>query len=879
MNAPEHPADAPRPSGLRRWIDRRLGGTRDHFRMLWPEAPGRIKGLLLRLFFSGVRLGDHQAALLKSLPAEAIPVYTTKFSCLFAFLFAATRYRELGLRPPRVAFGCRSWLWPPLGHLGRVLLANLDSLWVDRRRPDPFAGGGLARALLGGAAGFVSLIGRERRRPFARKPAVDPLEFLVDLQKSTERPVLMIPQLTVFSRSPRRAKPTVIDMLFGPEDEPGRLRRIAAVFKKPGNVFVEVSEPIDLREFIARPDIAGQASAYQAARLRAELLSQINRHHLSITGPVRKSRRELTESILSGEHLQRFMQAHAERHGLPFAAVRDQVSGYLDEIAADIRPGWILFYSGIIGFILRTMYAGVAMHPEEIAAVKRAALKGPVAFIPCHKSHVDYLILSYVLYHHDMPCPLVAAGRNLAFWPLGPLFRRGGAFYLRRSFKGAALYARTFAAYVHKVLEEGYNVEQFIEGGRSRTGKLLAPKLGLLAILLEAYQSGACRELSFVPVSIGYDQVLEEESYLAEIAGGQKRAESLVQFLKVPKFLKGRSGRIYLEIAEPISLKHLEAQGARPLAARAAAERAEFCRDLGQRIAVAITRRSVATPHALAAAAILARVDERITFAELVESAEIYLNHLFRLKARLADTLILDHRRALGQAVESYLRRGILEPDGARPAPPYTGGEGFRIKESRRPALDYYKNTAVAFFAPAALAATAILQQDAFQFSAAGLDRDYAFFEELFEREFVFDAETPAAVRLAQALEAFIDEAALMPHPELPETFNLTSAGFRKLRLFAMLTRALLESYWVAASALLPAEGAAEADRREAVKQIASQGARMLRRREIRQREALSKVAFENAAAVLRSRRARDGAPGMAADAAAIRRALRAIPA
>ena len=151
------------------------------------------------------------------------------------------------------------------------------------------------------------------------------------------------------------------------------------------------------------------------------------------------------------------------------------------------------------------------------------ALRGPVVYIPSHKSHVDYLILSYMLYHHDLPCPLIAAGKNLSFWPMGPLFRRGGAFFIRRSFRGAVLYSRVFAEYVHTILDEGYSVEQFIEGGRSRTGKLLMPKLGLLSILLNAQKNGACEDLIFVPVSIGYDRVLEEKSYSA---GNRGRAEA-----------------------------------------------------------------------------------------------------------------------------------------------------------------------------------------------------------------------------------------------------------------------------------------------------------------------------------------------------------------
>jgi glycerol-3-phosphate O-acyltransferase len=835
-------------------MDRLLGGTRHHYGCIWPAALGRFKNRLLLLFFSGIRLEEPQAAALKALPEDAVVAFAAKSNCLFSFLFAYTRYRRLGLPYPRIGLGCRSWLWPPWPHLLRVVLANLDGLIAKRRRPDMWAEGYLQQELLKGRNAFLALIEGEGRRGFGRrrKPARDPLELLIELQKTTERAVLIVPHLMLFGRKPRRLRPSLVDALFGPEDDPGRLRRLAMLFNSPGKIFVEISPPIALKEFIDRPEIAAHASAYQAALLRGEILERLHRHRQSITGPALKSRRELKAGVLNGERLQQFLEVHAQSHSETLAEMRSKAAACLDEIAADIQPNWIRVYSGIIGWVFRTMYDGVVTDPEEIAAVKRRSLDGAVVFLPSHKSHVDYLILSYLLYHNDMPCPLVAAGRNLSFWPLGPLLRRGGAFFIRRTFKGDPLYSRTFSAYVHKVLEEGYNVEQFIEGGRSRTGKLLMPKLGMLSILLNAYRNAACRDLAFIPVAIGYDQVLEEKSYLSEIEGGAKKAESFLQFLQLPKFLRKRYGKIYVQMGAPISLRELEAAERRPLAEMDAHQLGDFCNRLARRISQAINRKGVVTPHALAAAAILGRAQERLTFEELLESAEVFMNHLVAVGARLADTLVLDHRQALGHAVASYARRKIL--DAVEPAP--EGAElpgGFILIEGKRAYLEYYKNTCLAFFIPAAFTALAILQKDAFQFSVADLDRAYTGLQELFRLEFVFDDETPAAVWLSQSLKRFEEEAFLIPHPELADTYSLTSAGFRQLKGFAMLLKPLLESYWVVLRLLMqtPAE---DAPPRDLAKKCAAAGARMLRQREIESREALSKVSFDNALAYFESR-------------------------
>ncbi len=877
MDLPENQSPTPPTGAIRKWMNRVLQGSRHHYPNVLPSRLGRLMSLALKLFYSGIRLETHQAGVLRDLPSDAIVVFTTRFQCAFAFLFAYTRYAAMGLPFPTIGLRCRLFVWQPLARMLRILLACADSLWHLRRMPDPMANGFMENQLLQGQAGFLTLIEKRRFWHRFRRPRVDPVEFLISLQKRIDRPILLVPQLMFFSRNPRRARLRLMDMLFGTEDEPGRLRLLTSLFKNPGNVFVELSPPIDMRRFLARAEIAAHRSDYQAAILRGEILAQISRHRQSITGPVLKSRAELKESILTGERFQQFMQAHAESHQLPLAEVRAKAGDYIDEIAAALNPNWIRFYSAIVGWIFRTIFDGVALDTEGLAAVKRMALRGPIVFVPSHKSHVDYLLLSYVLYHHDQPCPLVAAGKNLSFWPIGPLFRRGGAFFIRRTFKGAVLYARAFAEYVHKVLEEGFSIEQFIEGGRSRTGKVLLPKLGLLSMLLTAQKNGACGDLIFVPVSIGYDRVLEETSYLHEIEGGQKKPENIWQVIKARKFLQRRYGKVYLQFAAPISVNDLAGHGGGSLGAMPLKDFGMFCRGLGHRIVHAINQVSVVTPHALTAAAILNSGRERLDREEIMVVVELYMNHLYAIGAKLADTLILDHRRAAHHALESYAQRRILEladenfQNADHPA-------GYLLREAKRPLLEYYKNTCVAFFIPTAFTALAILQEDAFQFSACDLHTRYEFLQDLLRYEFVFDADAPAEVHLRAALNRLIEEAVLIPHPSLPDTYNVTAVGFRKLRLFAMFVKTFLESYWVVLSYLRHSPAAAE-ETKDRVRKIASHGSRMYRHKEIGQREALSKVAYENALEFFSSQafRGAEGAEALERCASAIENALRCL--
>ncbi|MGE5256048.1 MAG: 1-acyl-sn-glycerol-3-phosphate acyltransferase [Hyphomicrobiales bacterium] len=877
MEQPEQGPPGPQGGMIRRWINRLLRGTRHYYRNVLPEQFGPLRATALRLFYSGIRLEDHQLTVLRHIPTDAVIIYASRFRATFPFLFAHTRYHALGLPFPRLGLGCRFFFWQPASQLFRVLIARVDEFIHQRRCSEPFGSGFIQDQLLRGQAGFLALIQRPSMLRRIGRAYSDPIEFLISLQKTIDRPVLLVPQIMFFSKNPRRSQPTLADVLFGPEDEPGRLRMLAALFKNPGNVFVELSAPIDLRRFVERPDIAEHRVEYQAAILRSEILAQISRHRQSITGPILKSRHELKQSILDGERFQQFIQTHAESHHLSLAEVRASAGRCIEEIAAAPSPTWIRFYSAIVGWILRTLFDGVTLNLDGLAAVKHMSLRGPVVYIPSHKSHVDYLILSYLLYQYDLPCPLIAAGKNLSFWPMGPLFRRGGAFFIRRSFRGAVLYSRTFAEYVHKILEEGYSVEQFIEGGRSRSGKLLMPKLGLLSILLTARRNGACGDLIFVPVSIGYDRVLEEKSYLKEIKGGQKRPETVWQVIKARKFLKRRYGKVYLQFSTPISVNDLADRAGTPLNAMSVKEFNQFCRSLGHRIARAIDRASVVTPHALAAAAILNTGRDRFDLEEQMAIVEIYANHLDALGVKLADTLVLDHRRAIARALESYVQRKILESPQAEPRAD-DNSTGFILREAKRPLLEYYKNTCVTFFVPAAFTALAILQRDAFQFSATDLHTDVEFLRELFQFEFVYDCDGPPDQQLRESLNRFIEDAVLVPHPSLPDTCNVTSAGFRKLKLYAMFLKTFLESYWVVLSYLRQAPHNEE-EAKDRVKKIASFGARLFKNKAIEHREALSKVTYENAIEFCASQGIRGAGERAAIDsfAAAIERALRCL--
>lgn len=831
---------------LRHWTDRFLGGTHAHFTCLLPSQTGWLSGNIRRLFFSGIRIDKDQTDILRRFPADAVVVYVSKYKSTFEQMFFHTRYTQESLPVPELAFEQRLILWQPVGRLARIVLAKIDHLIQYRSLPSIYRSGYIRQKLTTGSAASLFLIGEKGfyRRFVKAKP--DPLVHLLEMQRQIDRPVLLIPQLMCFGTKPSRSIPSLVEIFFGPDQRPGFLRRWSILFRRPEKIIVEVGEPVNLNDFITLPENRERSAEQMADALRQSLVARINSHRQSITGPILKTRQELMEGILTSERVRTFMADFAEKEGQSRYQVQKESSEYLDEIAANYSNRMIRTLDIFLRWVFNVMFDGVSVDTKGLQRVKSMSRSGPLILIPSHKSHIDYLILSWVLHNNNMPCPHIAAGKNLSFWPLGPVFRRGGAFFLRRTFKGQPLYARIFAEYIHNLLAEGFNIEFFIEGGRSRTGKMILPKLGLLSIIIDAFKNGACDDLIIAPIYIGYDRVLEEGAYLKELEGGQKEAENIKQVIGARKFLKKRYGRIYLRFDEPMSFRELLSRNGIDLRALDAVETAALCRNLGYRVINAINRVSVVTPHAVVAGAFLNSSKKRISREDLAAIIETYMTHLNGQQVAMADTLLIDPARAVEQALDAYVQRKFIEQIHLGPDkdPENTV---FTAVENKRPNLEYYKNNCVAYFVPAAITALAILTKDAFQFSATDLNDTYRFVRDLFKYEFAYDVDRAPEFFVRKNIKAFIDDAILMPHASLPDTYNLTSAGYRKLKLFAGFLATYFESYLIVLKHFETETKKKPADRKDQLKKVESLGNRMYRKEEIERKEALSKVSYKNA--------------------------------
>jgi len=833
---------------LKSWGDSILGDTHNHYFCYLPGSIGFLSSYTLKLIYSGIKINKDQTSIIKNIEKDAIIVYVTKNKSSFGYYFYHTRYRDNGFPIPEIGFDYNLSIFQPISRIIKILLAHIIYPFQIQKLafPDPYTSGYIKQELLNGRSALLSLV--EKKGFYLRfvKSKADPIRHLIELQQSIDRPIYLIPQLMFFGKEPQRSIPTIADLLFGTRKNPGITRRLITLFSKTDSVFVEISEPVNLKAFLERKKNQGLSIEHLSLDLRRQLLVQINRHRQSITGPILKSQEELKENILTNARLQSFMKKYSKNKNIPIKKVHKEADSYLDEIAAKYNIIIIKIIAFILTWILNTLFEGVTVNKEGLNKIKSMSQKGPLILIPCHRSHIDYLILSYLLYNNNMPCPLVAAGKNLSFWPLGPIFRGAGAFFIRRTFRGAVLYSRVFAEYINKLLEEGFNIEFFIEGGRSRTGKMILPKLGLLSILLNAYKNKACDDMIFVPIYIGYDRVLEESSYLNELEGGKKEPESLMQVIKARKVLNKRYGRVYIKFNEPISLNDILSQMGTSLDDMTAKEQNALCRNLGHRVINAINNVAVVTPHGIVASAILNSSKSSFSYSQLIYHIETYMAYLFSQKVELSDTLLLNQINAIDHALDSYVQRKLIGRISGEKGD-QTSDTQYMVNEAQRLTLEYYKNNCIAHFISAAFTSLAILEKDAFQFSAFDLHDTYTCLQDFFKYEFAYDIEKPSEYFVRKNIKAFIDDAILMPHPTLPDTYNITSEGFRKLKLFSSFLKTYFESYWIVLHFFMKYPHDAIKPK-ERLKKNEAMGNRMYKNKEIERKEALSKINFQNAA-------------------------------
>ncbi len=798
----------------------------------------------LDLLLRGLRFEEHSAERIRQAAEQGPVVYAFYHRSVLDLLALNKVLNARRLPLASWANGVRTPLWMPIPVFWRSVLTRIQA-W--NKAYDPVGSGFLTKLLASGRNAAVFMRGRKPLDRLLRRPDPDLSEALLEAQLHCKAPIQVVPVVVVWSRRPLTARTEVERSLLGAEDQPGHISRLWAAMARGGKIIVQAGEPMDLARF--REHYVDEPPARQARILRVALRRYLYREQSIVRGPKARSHRWMRRLVLSSSAVREAVAEELRETGASEARVRRRVDRTFDRIAARMTHRWVQLAAWGTTLLWNRIYSGVDVREADMDKIRQAQRRGGLVLLPCHRSHLDYLLVSSIMYQHDLALPHIAAGINLSFWPAGPIFRHLGAFFVKRSFKGDRIFPVVFAQYLKQLLREGFPIEFFMEGGRSRTGKLLSPKLGMLGMTVDAMT--AVRrpdfDLTLLPINISYEQLAEENVYARELAGEKKKSESFSDVIKARRVLRNRYGRVYLRVGEPLQLRELMGQLGKPWEELDRGRRGEWLRYVGERVLHQINSEALVLPSALVATALLAHHRRGVRRATVFERCTRMLAFLEASGAKLSASMAWP-----GHAVEEALRRFV---DG-RKIECFEDEEGpvYRLAERSRVTLEYYKNSLLHFFVAASMLALVLRRQVREQGiprgerAETGLPIDLAAAEIPFgtlawilRHEFVFDPDTTVATMLSEATERLRAYGALEGEGQSARVVDPV-----RLDELANLLANFVESYWLTLHA---AHGLADArlGPKELVTEIHKVGRGIYAVEEIRRAEALSTVNIGNA--------------------------------
>jgi glycerol-3-phosphate O-acyltransferase len=514
------------------------------------------------------------------------------------------------------------------------------------------------------------------------------------------RDVQLVPVTVLVGRAPDK-ETGLAKILFSESWEVGgRLRRLLSTFINGRNTFVRFSPPVSLRE----ANSEGLDPARTLRKVSRLLRVHFRRVRSAAIGPDLSHRRTVVDKILNSAPVRKAIADKASSENISEEKALSVARGYANEIAADYSYSFVRIASLALTWFWNRIYDGVVIH--HFSEFQEAAPNFEVIYVPCHRSHIDYLLVSYFVYHRGFVPPHVAAGVNLNLPVLGRFLRKGGAFYLRRTFRTQKLYSAVFTEYLSTIQAQGTAIEYFIEGTRSRTGKLLQPMSGMLSMSVRSFLRSPARPVMFQPIYIGYERLVEGNSYVAELSGEQKKTESLGDLLNVFKILRQRYGKVHVSFAEPIFLNDMLDKyepgwrEAEDQSERKPPWLSPLVDELGREVMTSINETAHVSPVNLLAAIILATPKHAIARDDLIEGLALYLDLLQH--CAYSDRITFT-ARSPQEIVDYGIEVEVLQ------SKPHPLGEIIEINNDQAVRLTYFRNNVSHLLALPSLVAACFL--------------------------------------------------------------------------------------------------------------------------------------------------------------------------
>ncbi|WP_445766943.1 glycerol-3-phosphate 1-O-acyltransferase PlsB [Rheinheimera sp.] len=592
----------------------------------------------------------------------------------------------------------------------------------------------------------------------------------------------LVPVALLWGRAP--GKENSIKWLLGEAHAPNWLAKLLIVLISGRHTLVRFSRAVSLQQMAAQFG-ADQDTAHKLLRMSR---FHFYRQRLAATGPKLVNRAQLFNALLAAPALKKAIDDEARSKKISTSSARAEARKLLLEIAADYRASTLRVGDRVLRWLWQKLYTGINVNNADM--LRDLAQKGhEIVYVPCHRSHMDYLLLSYVIYQQGLVPPHIAAGINLNFWPAGPIFRRGGAFFIRRSFSGNKLYSAVFREYLCQLFAKGYSVKYYSEGGRSRTGRLLQPKTGMLAMTLQSMLRGIERPVTLVPVYLGYEHVMEVNTYLRELKGSGKQKESVWGVLKAIRNLRDY-GYGYVNFGQPLTLNNYLnqrvpdwKQDIDPLEAAKPQWLNPVVADLAQQMMQRINQAAALNSINLIALCLLATDKHVLTRSELVQQLSFYLklqravpyNSQVSLPAEGADELI-EHALKLQKVSQQSDSFGQL----------------IQLSDDNAILLSYYRNNVLHLFVLPAIIASAILHQR--DVTAAELNNIVQQLYPLLKQELFLDV-ADVGQYSAAILQQLLDSGLAEQHAGQYRAPAQHSQGYFMLSLLAQTAEHTLQRY------------------------------------------------------------------------------------
>jgi glycerol-3-phosphate O-acyltransferase len=545
-------------------------------------------------------------------------------------------------------------------------------------------------------------VGRRRRfwgASITRRPPPYLLALIEALRRDAVRDVLLVPTAVYWGRAPQKER-SWLRLLFAENWElTTRLSKFGSVLFNARNVMVEMGEPISLRSLLD-----AQAAPDQARRMTRVLRGVLRRQRATRIGPDLSHRRTIVARVLRARAVRAVVASEAKEKHDKYRPGLLQARKYAFEIAANYSHAFVQFGEKLLGRVWNRVYDGVKFN--HAGTLRDIADGNEVVYVPCHRSHMDYLLLSYVIYHQGYAVPHIAAGINLNIPIVGRFLRKGGAFFIRRTFAGNALYTVVFMKYLAAIMARGHSIEYFIEGGRSRTGRLLHPKTGMLSMTVRSFLRDPVRPVVFVPVYFGYERIVEANTYISELSGAPKKKESWLDVVLSLRVLRERFGTVHVNVGEPIRLNDM-LDAALPSwreqrfedDTRLPAVNA-LVGDLAVRIMREINAAAAVTPINLLATALLSTQRGALPESALLRQLELYLNLLKTAPYAPRVTITSASPAEIVEYGESLKILTRL---------PHKLGDIVKMSDESAQLIAYYRNNVLHLFALPSLVACAFI--------------------------------------------------------------------------------------------------------------------------------------------------------------------------